>query len=217
VAPAAPPAPAEEALKEPLRRQVIPGQEGWFTDKRRVWVLVVLAGVVVGGLLGWGGWLMREKEPEQSFALETERVHQLSLQENLEGRTILHRSGKRLFVVEGQLVNRFPRGVKISWVRVRGTIYADHTQKQLLGQTQAYLGNVLTDKQLESWDLDAITAYGAYNNGRSNANFEIPPGGRIPYQLVFVDVRAPVLRTVAQVISYSRDGLAVYVDAGAKK
>ncbi len=201
--------------KEPPQRRMVPGQQGWFTVRRRVLVLAVVAGLIVGAILGWAGWLMRGTTPVRPFAVESGKVHQLALQNTLEGRTIAHRRGKRLFVVEGQLVNHFPRDVKVSWVRVRGTAYAEHGEKQLLGTTQVYLGNVLTDKQLESWELDAITAYGAYNNGRSNANFEIPAGGKVPFQLVFVDMKVPVLRTVAQVVSYSRNGLSVYVEGAA--
>jgi hypothetical protein len=191
----------------------VPGQEGWFTPRRRVLTLAIVAGLVVGAMLGWAGWLMRDREPPRPFALEVGKVHQLALQESLAGRYITHRKGKRLFVVQGELVNRFPRDVKVSWVRVRGTAYADHDQQKLLGSDQVYLGNVLTDVQLETWELDAIRAYGAYNNGRSNVNFEIPPGGKVPFQLVFVDMRVPVLRTVAQVMSYARNGLSVYVEA----
>jgi hypothetical protein len=186
---------------------------GWLSDRHRLLVLAVLAGILVGAIIGWGGWLAKQQEMAiQPFIFESGRAHRLVLDEALEGRPVLHRGGTRLFVVEGQVVNRFSRSVKVSWVRLRGKVYADTRENQLLASSQAYLGNVLTEEQLRTMDLPAIAAYGAYNNGRNNANFEIPAGRRVTFQLVFLDVNEPVQRTVAEVVSYVRNGLTVYVD-----
>jgi predicted Zn finger-like uncharacterized protein len=208
----APAARKQKAGKEPAKRLMIAGQSGWLTNRRRALTLVVVAGVLVGAMIAWGSWLMRDPT-KQPFAFEFEKVHQLALQEDLQGRYVTNRGGQRYFVVEGQLVNRFPKSVKISWVRVRGTIYADRAQGQVIGATQAYLGNVLTQQQLETWDPKAIAAFGAYNNGRKNINLDIPPLEVVPFQLAFPDPKTVVERTVVQVISYTRNGLAVYVDA----
>jgi predicted Zn finger-like uncharacterized protein len=198
--------------KEPPTRLVVPGQGGWFTDRRRVLAAMVVAGVIVGAIVTWGGWMMGGDD-DRPFAFEFGRTHQLALQEDLTGRAVPGRNGRKLFVVEGRLVNRFPPGVRIGWIRVRGTIYADHGQSHLLGATQAYLGNVLSDAQLQTMAPDAIAAFGAYTNGRKDVNFDIPSGAAVPFQLVFLDVPSTVARTVVQVIGYTREGLAVYLDA----
>jgi hypothetical protein len=116
--------------------------------------------------------------------------------------------------VQGTVENHFPATTQISWIRLRGVAYSDRNQTQTLGTAFAFIGNVLTDKQLGSWELDAIQAYAGYNSGRDDANYRIPPGGRIPFQLVFVGIASPVGRTVAQVVSYHRNNLTVYVDTG---
>ncbi len=200
--------------EETIERELAPGQVGWLTDRHRFLVLTILAGVMVGAIVGWGGWLAeRQDAASRPFAFESGRAHRLVLDEALDGRPVVQRSGKHLFVVEGQLVNRFPKSVKVSWVRLRGKLYGDTNENQLFGTAQAYLGNVLTLEQLETLGPTAIAAYGAYNNGRNNVNFEIPPGRKVAFQLVFMDVQDPVQRTVADVISYVRDGVTVYVDA----
>jgi predicted Zn finger-like uncharacterized protein len=201
------------AVRPPIEREVAPGQVGAFTDRRRFLVLAALAGLIVGAIAGWGGWLTKEDGTlTRPFSQESGGVHHLVLGQSLESRTIVHRGGKRLFVVEGQLVNRFPKDTKLSWVRVRGKVYGDSGETRLLGTAQAYLGNILTQEQLETMELPAIAAYGAYNNGRANENFEIPPGRQAPFQLVFLDVSDPILRTVAEVAGYTRNGLAIYLD-----
>lgn len=212
--------PADEAARrvppgqEPPR-EVVPGQAGWFTERRRILASFAIAGVLVGAMIGWAGWLMRG-QTELPFALEFGKVPPLALQEDLTGRLVANRSGQTLFAVEGNLVNRFPARTRISWVRVRGTLYADREQSRVLGTSYAYLGNVLTQEQLQTWQPNAIAAYGAYNNGRKDVNFEIPAGATVPFQLVFPDIRVPVARTVAQVTSYTRNGLTVYLDAPVK-
>src|SRR5262249_12263378 len=123
-------------------------------------------------------------------------------------------SGQRLFVVQGTLENHFPRGTEISWIRVRGSAYTDQNQTETLGTAFAFIGNVLSDAQRGSWYADATPALSAYKNGTVNTNFQIPPGARIPFQLVFVNIKRPVGRTVAQVVSYHRNNLTVYVDPG---
>ncbi|MFI5400810.1 MAG: zinc-ribbon domain-containing protein [SAR324 cluster bacterium] len=231
--PAAPPAtaPGPEVLQFPIvpadeearrvppgeepPREVVPGQAGWFTERRRILASFAIAGVLVGAIIGWAGWLMRG-ETELPFALEFGKVPPLALQEDLTGRLVANRSGQTLFAVEGTLVNRFPARTRISWVRVRGTLYADREQSRVLGTSYVYLGNVLTQEQLQTWQPSAIAAYGAYNNGRKDVNFEIPAGATVPFQLVFPDIRVPVARTVAQVTSYTRNGLTVYLDAPVK-
>jgi hypothetical protein len=204
--------PGQDGTEAPPRLTV-PGQAGWFTDRRRVLALVAVAGVLLGALVGWGGWLLRGTDREHPFAFEFGRVHQLALQDDLAGRTVRTRGGTTLFVVEGSLINRFPPGTRIGWIRVRGTVYADRGQSQAMGSAQAYLGNVLTERQLEAMTPEAIAAFGAYNNGRGDVNFDIPSGASVPFQLVFPGVTAPVARTVAQIIGYTRDGLSVYLDA----
>jgi len=199
--------------EETIERALAPGQLGWLADRHRFLALAVLAGLIIGAIVGWGGWLTKHvDEASRPFSFEAPGMHRLTLDEALEGRPVVQAGGRHLFVVEGKLVNRFSKSEKVSWVRLRGKLYADSSENQLLGTSQAYAGNVLAQEQLESWDPQAISAYGAYNNGRNNVNFEIPPGRGVAFQLVFLDVRGPVHRTAVEVVSYVRDGLTIYID-----
>jgi hypothetical protein len=60
---------------------------------------------------------------------------------------------------------------------------------------------------------EAIATFGACNNGRKDINLDIPPLEVVPFQLAFPDPKTTVERTVVQVISTTRNGLAAYVDA----
>ncbi len=213
--PALPMVVTEPPTRKPPDKHVVPDQQGWFTTQQRYIALAVAAAIVLVGAGIWTAWLWNAPGASQPYTIETGRVHQLALDSALAGRYVLNKaSGQRLFVVQGTVENRFPAGTEISWIRLRGTAYADRNQTQTLGTAFAFIGNVLTDAQLGAWELDAVQAFHAYNNGRDNSNFRIPSGARIPFQLVFAGISAPVGRTIAQAVSYHRNNLTVYVDSG---
>ncbi len=204
-----------EPPRKPPVKQIVADQVGWFTNPRRYTALGVAAAVVLIAAGAWTVWLWNAPGSSQPYTIETGRVHQLALDSDLAGRYVFNKpSGERLFVVQGVVENRFPRDAEISWIRLRGTAYTDPNQTRTLGTAFAFIGNVLTDAQLGAWELDAIQAFHAYNNGRDNANYQIPSGVRVPFQLVFAGISQPVGRTVAQVVSYHRNNLTVYVDTG---
>ncbi|HUJ75415.1 MAG TPA: zinc-ribbon domain-containing protein [bacterium] len=199
----------------PVSRPVPPDRYAWLTEHRRIVLLGAVGCLVLVVVAAWIVWLLQKREPAQLFALEFGKVHQLQLDEAVQGSYVVNQpSGARIFVLQGSVVNRFPQERQISWVRVRGTAYADREQTRSLATASAYLGNVLSEQQLQSWTPEAITAYAAYNNGRNNSNVSIATGARVPYQLVFVTGGQPVMSTTSQVISYYRDGVAIYLDTG---
>jgi hypothetical protein len=196
-------------------KKVVVEPAEWLSTRNRYVLLGVAAAILLIVAGAWTVWLWNAPDTSQPYTMESGKVHQLALDEKLEGRYVFNKpSGQRLFVVQGSLENHFSRGTEISWVRLRGSAYTDQNQSETLGTSFAFIGNVLSDAQLGSWDVDAIQAFYAYNNGRDNTNFQIPPGTRVPFQLVFVNIKRPVGRTVAQVVSYHRNNLTVYVDPG---
>jgi predicted Zn finger-like uncharacterized protein len=207
--------PEEPDRKANVQRESVPDPSGWLTTAgRRGRIAVAAAGAfVVAVTLVWGVWLNRAPSGPVPFVIETGRSHQLALQEPLEVRFVANRpSGKRLLVIQGQVENRFPAAQDIGWIRLRGTAYADAHQTQPLVSALAFAGNVLSDAQLETMDPAAIRGYLAFINGHENTNYRIPEGKRVPFQIVLFDPIGEVARTVADVISYHRDGQAVYVD-----
>jgi predicted Zn finger-like uncharacterized protein len=199
----------------PQQKLQVPDQTGWLKTRTRYIAAASAAAavLVLGGL--WAMWLIQAPDAGQFFAVEIGRAHQISLGSELASRYVANApSGKRLFVVQGEVENRFPPGREVSWIRLRGTAYADEQQSRVAGAAFGFVGNVLSDQQLASLDPKAIFAQAAYTNGQGNVNFRIPSGKKVPFQLVYMDTSAPVARTVTQVVSYHRDRTAVYVDPG---
>jgi hypothetical protein len=204
-----------EQLRKRPDKKPVPDQTGWLSTRARMLTLAAAAAAVLIGAGVWSAWLWKTPGSARPFTVETGRVHQLTLEQEPQGRYVRNiASGQRLFVVHGTVENRFPAGTDISWIRLRGTAYSGRDQTETLATAFAFIGNVLSDAQLGAWELEAIRAFHAYNNGRDNANFRIPSGARVPFQLVFPGVRQTVGRTIIQVVSYHRDGLTVYVDPG---
>jgi predicted Zn finger-like uncharacterized protein len=195
-------------------REVVPGQQARVFTEKRVLTIVAAAAVLILIATGaWGYWLASTAGDSRPFVVRVGQPHQLDLGTDLQGRYVVNGpSGKRLFVVSGQIENRFPSDSQVRWIRIKGLAYADRGQSRLLGSTFAYAGNVLEDSQLAQWDLAAVKAYYGFTNGRKGLNLSIASGATVPYQLVFTEVAGEVGRTVAQVVSYHRNGRAVFID-----
>ena len=196
-------------------REVVPGQAARVFTERRVLTIVAAATILI--LLGtgaWGYWLAATAGNSRPFQVRVGQPHQLVMKDDLQGRFVTNApSGKRLFVVNGVVDNRFPGGSTLRWIRIKGAAYVDPTQSRLLGTSFAYAGNVLEDSQIAQWELAAVKAYYGFTNGRKELNVSIASGAKVPFQLVFAELEGgQVGRTVAQVVSYYRDGRAVFID-----
>jgi predicted Zn finger-like uncharacterized protein len=213
-----PPPPSTEAAQsreEMARiREVVPGQEAKVFTEKRVLAIVAAAAVAILAVTGaWGYWLAATAGERKAYQVQFGQPHQLALKNDLQGHFVTNKaSGKRLFVVTGEVQNQFAPESKLRWIRIKGSAFSDPGQSRLLGTTFVYAGNVLEDSQLTQWELPAIKAYYGFTNGRKELNVSIPAGAKVPYQLVFDDVEGEVGRSVAQIVSYQRDGQAVFVD-----
>jgi predicted Zn finger-like uncharacterized protein len=196
-------------------REIVPGQEARVFTEKRVLAIVAAAAVLILLATGaWGYWLASTAGDNRPFRVRVGQPHQLAMKDDLQGHYITNGpSGMRLFVVNGEITNGFPQNDRIRWIRIKGLVYTDPAQTKLLGTAYAYAGNVLDDTQLAQWELPAVKAYYGFTNGRNGINATIAPDAKVPYQLVFTELGGQqVGRSVAQVVSYFRDGQAVFVD-----
>ena len=183
-----------------------------LSEKKRMMLLVAAAVLILAVSAGWGVWLQGRQMGGEAFSMQSGQPHQLQMDSDLKGVYITNKpSGKRLFVVTGEVVNNFEAASEIRWIQLKGMVYKEGDESATMGTASAYAGNLLDEKQLAGWELDAIQAYYGYTNGREDKNYNIPQGAKVPYQLVFTDMREQVGRTMAQVVSYHRGGQAVYV------
>ena len=204
---------SEERVTE--TRVVVPGQPAKIITEPRA--LMILAAASLGILIGagiWGWWLTASTQNPDPFRIQDGKVHQLSLTDTQKGHFVRNRpSGKRLFVVNGKIENRFDNTHKVRWIRLKGMVFGGGEEEKPKSLAFAYAGNLLKDGQLSKWSLADIRAYYGFNNGRENINFEIPSGALVPYQLVFTDIGSKVGKTVTEVVSYHRGGEAVFIDS----
>ncbi|MEE8435842.1 MAG: hypothetical protein V3S64_13745, partial [bacterium] len=118
----------EEGSEEPVsdNREEVPGQPPKVLTEPRA--LIILAAASLGILIGagiWGWWLTVSTQNQDPFRIQDGKVHQLSLPDNQKGHFVKNRpSGKRLFVVNGKIENRFDNTSKVRWIRLKGMVFA---------------------------------------------------------------------------------------------
>ncbi|MBW2152449.1 MAG: zinc-ribbon domain-containing protein [Deltaproteobacteria bacterium] len=93
------------------------------------------------------------------------------------------RSGK-LFVITGNAKNGYsePRGL----IKITGKLYSKG--KKLEKTETVFCGNVLSDTELVSLDMDSIRKRLSNRVGDKKSNLNIAPGRAVPFMLVFSDL-----------------------------
>ncbi len=179
-------------------------------ESRLFWTGVAIVSVllVAGGV--WGYSIFTRPSDTGEFAIVAGQLAELSPTLTRKGYFVTNQpSGERLFVLTGELLNQFETTDAVGWIRIEGIAYDGANRP--LQKAHSYAGNMLQDSELRSWELPAIAAYHGYLNGRSDSNFRIPKGKSIPYQIVLRGVGATVAGAKAQITSFSRQGVGVYL------
>jgi hypothetical protein len=87
-----------------------------------------------------------------------------------------------LRVVDGKIVNSGPH--PLTRLKVKGELY--NAQGQILGERTVYSGNILTDEDLAHKTEEEIMKILNRPEGMAFMNDRIPPGGQIPFMLIFI-------------------------------
>lgn len=90
-------------------------------------------------------------------------------------------AGRRVFVIQGLVVNR--SSAAQSLIRVEGHLYGREGRQ--VATRSAYCGNVLSDRDLASLPVETIEARLQNQMGEAFKNVDIAPGARVPFMLVF--------------------------------
>lgn len=101
--------------------------------------------------------------------------------EKIRGYYLENKHRQRIFVVEGEAVNRWdePR----SFIKVRGTLL--DAQGDKIEERTSYCGNILLEEDLKNFLPEAIEKSLTAQFGETFANVNIPPGKAIPFMIVF--------------------------------
>ncbi|MBN2123942.1 MAG: DUF3426 domain-containing protein, partial [Deltaproteobacteria bacterium] len=87
----------------------------------------------------------------------------------------------QLFVIRGVVANDYPN--RRSFILVKGTILDD--KGKAVKMKVAYAGNTFTDEELKGMSGEAISQAAKNRFGKNKINFNIQPGGAVPFMIVF--------------------------------
>lgn len=188
--PAAPPQiPGPAAQK--VRVWTPPKPSGLRKGLRILIIILILAGATYGlGKLG-SKIFIKEKGHGYYSALRSFLGLRKGAQgyialERIRGYYLENKHRQRIFVVEGEAVNRWnePR----SFIKVKGTLL--DTQGDKIEEKSSYCGNILLEEDLKNFPPAAIEKSLAAQFGETFANVNIPPGKGIPFMIVFTNFSA---------------------------
>lgn len=102
-----------------------------------------------------------------------------------------------LFVIEGKVVNRFPKAK--SFIKLKGQLF-DKAGK-VIKSKEVYAGNLLSRQELSDLPQDRIEATLATAAGHASANVNVAPRQAVPFTLVFFDLPKNIGEYSLQVIA----------------
>jgi len=158
-------------------------------DRRRspLFWAVVLVGAVVLAYTGYNLYFHREEafqyfNPEKVRALWQSRQMEARLAvEDLTGYYPDLPGERRAFVIRGEVVNRSANPQSL--IRVQATLYG--ADGNPVATKAVYSGNVLSDSDVATLSEEAIESRLQNEVGDAMTNMEVPPGGRVPFTVVF--------------------------------
>jgi len=173
------------------RRQETPGKPSPIVarDRRRsplFWVVVVVA---LGTLTFTGYNIYRHPDKAFTFLSPTKiralwqrrQIEARFNREGLSGDYLNLSAGRRAFVIRGDLINRSTSPQSL--LRVQGILYG--SDGSVVASREVFCGNVLSDGELSSLSDETIEARLQNEVGQAMSNMEVPPGGRVPFMVVF--------------------------------
>lgn len=118
--------------------------------------------------------------------------------QHLEGRFVENSSAGLLFVMSGKIMN--PADIPYHHIKVKGSLVADGNKPPKIGY--AYCGNIISEAELQSGDINKINAALSVKEGTQHSNADIAPGASIPFMIVFSGVSYDYNSANVQVESY---------------
>lgn len=165
--------------------------------------LVVTAGVgyhsfpdigrqVISDLSAYLPWLEKQQpQPSLEEGIKLETINQ---------RFVANVSAGNLRVVEGVAVNQ--SGHPVTRLQVKATLM--DAQNNILGTKRAYAGHVLSDAELMILTEEEMSRRLGTPGGSTASNDRIPPGGRIPFMIVWAFEPLGAAKTFVSVAGVER-------------
>lgn len=200
----------EESIKEaaarPAKKERKPFHWGALV---RAGILFVVFVAIIQGYLWMNPetgqqsvqWLA-QNVPGMDKVLNEGQVKRDSVTESVKFTDVRQRNISNIFlgnlrIVEGTAVNS--AAYPIARIRIIGELY--NNKNIVISTRVAFGGNVVSDERLASLNEEEIKSALSIPQGSDMSNNRIPPGGKIPFMLVFVGEPAGVVKTTIMPLS----------------
>lgn len=185
--------------ENPLELQEMTGKKG----SSRLLIVILLVILLV--LLGVSGWFyFQTSPPENTTPPPVEafsKQSRLKLLEPLKGRFATNEnSGKKIFILEGEVRNDYPAETAINWIEVKGALFDKN--RRVLSESTAYAGSVLSIDTLQEASSEELKAI--RQERREVLNLELEAQQTVPFQILFFDVGDNIQKLQAQINRFSR-------------
>jgi predicted Zn finger-like uncharacterized protein len=168
-------------------------------------IIFIILLTAVAGILGW---MLLEKKggPDvvlQPFDVQSEKP-KILIQEPLNGRYVVNKTmKKKIFVLQGAIKNFYPSDIKVSSVKVKGTLY--NNEDVIIAESTVFAGNFLNNKQLETYSQAKMNAFYDFQFGENNVNLDLGVNQMIPFQVVFLQISGKFHKLEAKIESFSKN------------
>lgn len=165
-------------------------------------IFIILLAAVAGIL----GWMLLEKKggPNvllQPFDVQSEKS-KILIQEPLNGRYVVNKTmKKKIFVLQGSIKNFYSSDIKVSGVKVKGTLY--NNENVIIAESTVFAGNFLNDNQLETYSQAKMNAFYDFQLGENNINLDLGVNQVIPFQVVFLEIPGKFHKLEAKIENFS--------------
>lgn len=105
----------------------------------------------------------------------------------------------QLFVIKGMVTNDYPK--PRSFILIKGTILDD--KGKVVKMKMAYAGNTFTERQIKELPLEALHRGLKNRFGRGRMNFNLQPGGTIPFMIILEKLPENVSEFTVEAVSSS--------------
>jgi hypothetical protein len=103
------------------------------------------------------------------------------LDDGITGGYVDNKSAGRIFVIKGKVKSGYKD--TRNFIRLKGVLY--FKDGKVAKDGIVYCGNVLSETELQTLGMDAITKKLSNRFGNQKANFRVPSGKELPFMVVF--------------------------------
>lgn len=134
--------------------------------------------------------------PETEKGVIDQGVRRLSFKD-VKGTFLSTEDKAQRFVISGEVVNNYPDPRR--FILVQAAIL--DSMEKVVASKKAYAGNPLSEELLRNGSMNELEEMMNTKKGQAGTNEEVPPGGSIPFAVVFEDLPKDVSEFTVEAVS----------------